>query len=157
MKQGSKTTSSVTEKLSKFGEEDVNKLILKYQEKEFAYKPSSIRKMWRNWLRSNKEQRNFDEVFEEKNDQYVRKKQKQKSAFVPHQVGYIIANYDEPSYHVHLLGETDYKVLWQDTLSYEEKLFQMSEWVKRFCKTQGVKLVKSGTKNAFVIVTVFSG
>lgn len=157
MKQSSKNISSVTNKLKRFGEDKINELVLKYEKEEFSYKSSSIRKMWRNWLRNDKELRDFNIVFEEKHQQYARKKQKQKDAFVPHQVGYIIADYDEPSYEVHLLGETKYKVSWLDSLSYDQKLAQMSEWVKKFCKTQSVKLVKSGTKNAFVIVTVFSG
>jgi len=142
-------------KLDQFTEEDLNNLILHYQGAEFCYPDSSIKKMWRNWLRNKKDERNFDVVFAEKYKSRFRKYKRNEQNFVPYQVGFLTINYDEPSYSVHLIGEPKYKVLWENDV--QDKLAKMDQSLKNFCEAQSVRLLKSGTPNTLVIETVFTG
>lgn len=144
------------QKLSNFTEDKLEALILKYEGAEYCYPPSSIRKMWRNWLRNDKEKRDFSIVFEEKYQSKYRKAKRTEKSFVPYQVGYIRIDKIEPSYTVHLIGEPEYKVFWDKTIVKDiDDAIETS--LRKFCKTQSVRLLKSGTRNTLVIETVFNG
>lgn len=143
----------LSDKLSDFTQKDVDKLIQDHSELEFNYKPSSIKKMYSNWLRNENEPRRFDVVFKEKLEAHTRKMERQKNEFVSYQVGYLRFDMSEPSYWVHLAGEYPYKVYWAEFV--ENKFDAMEISLKKFCRTNGVELVSSKTPNHVIIKTVF--
>ncbi len=142
----------LSDKLENFTQKDLEKLILEHADLEFTYKPSSIKKMYSNWLR-NEDPRRFDVVFKEKLETHTKKMERQKSEFVSYQVGYLRFDMAEPSYWVHLAGEYPYKVYWASFV--EDKFAAMEISLKKFCRTNGVELVSSRTPNHVIIKTVF--
>ena len=142
----------LNEKLEAFTTEDLDELIEQHKSVEYPIKPSSIKKMYSNWLRSD-DPIGFRDLFKKKIANHRRKMKKAENEFCSMQVGWIEFNYDEPSYWVHLHGEQPYKIRWLDGLG---TLALMEESVLKFCKTNSVKLKKSGQPNIKVIQTVFS-
>lgn len=144
----------LTDKLAQTSMKDVELLIEQHKLAEFPLKPSSVKKMYRNWLRNDDETRTFKEVFKRKLTNYGRKMKRAHEEFTSMQVGWIEFDYDQPSYVVNLHGEQPYKVYWA---SYADNpLARMEQSVLKFCETNSVKLKQSGQPNIKVIQTVFS-
>ena len=141
-------------KLESYTMDDVELLIVRISQSKYPIKGSSIKKMYRNWLRNDKEPRNFDIVFDEKHQAHTRKMTKLEGEFESVQVGYLEMNWDEPCYHVHLVGEQSYKVFWAQGV--QDPVSKMLDSLDKFCKNNSVKLKQSGQENKMVIQTVFS-
>ena len=146
-------SQKLNEKLRTFTLMDLENLIEETKYWPHVYKKGSLKKMYQNWLRNDKIDTPFREVFLEKYKIYKRKKEKEEQEFESYQVGFIKINWVKGQYEVHLVGEQPYLVYYEDTVT--NTTFKIKESLKKFCKVNKVRMKPSKTENCVILETVF--
>lgn len=145
--------NKISKKLKEFTLMDLENLIEETRYWPHMYKKGSIKKIYQNWLRNDKIKEPFRDVFLKKYESYKKKKEREEAAFEPYQVGFIKINWVKGEYEINLIGERPYRVYYADFVI--DKTAKIKESLRKFCKTNKVRLIPSKTDNCLIIETVY--